>query len=276
MTETLLRLTPGRLNRRNSSKSLAMEVESSAGFLPRKDSTTSLKTLRSLGSPEKEGDYEEISKHLSLKRKVGLRLSSLFEGEGGLKNMVGSVTSLKNLERYDTARKESKDSTPSKDSEDAEEEESNIHKTLKKRISRRLSSFFDGGTSTNDDRCSSEPSSPLPLPPPRRCRPVQRSDLPICWLEVCSPSPPTPSASPDLVTRLASRVYTRHLARAILLLLPPQVLSLTVIIKTSLSRTWPSLPWCVTAGASSTTGRSWPWRGDILYCRLPKYPVQEE
>ena len=219
MKDKLLRTTPGRLNRGNSSHSLAIEVEATSFGFTRKSSTSSLRTLRSLGSPSKDEDEDEDEgdTSLSLKRRVCMRLSSLFEGDGaaGMWNKIGSVTSLKTLQ--------SLQSSPEKDLADQSDDVVGRKGTLKKRVGRRLSSMFDVGE--KEDRCSRAERAASPPPPP--CvRPPQRSDLPICWISVSSSSVssgPVSSVSADLLSRLSSRVFTRHLARAVLLLLTTQV-----------------------------------------------------
>ena len=55
---------------------------------------------------------------------------------------------------------------------------------------------------------------------------VKRGELPICWLDMMASSTSTKRANvpnSDLLTRLASRVYTRHLARQVLRHLSKQV-----------------------------------------------------
>ena len=232
MTEAVIHL----VRRRESSRSLEVDASSSSSTstssssssssssltyssIPRRASTTSLKTVRSLDqSPIKE---EEAEKSLSLKRSLTRKLSFFFEAESSPSsgwNGLGSLSSLRTLGALGL----SPGKKPTGDNHEPEEEEND---TLKKRLSRRLSSLFDG----NSEAVFQSPSSsPIPVDS-CELRPTKRRDLPICWIE--SLTAPTSTStkgkvkppSLDLLTRLASRVYTRHLARQILQHLSKQV-----------------------------------------------------
>jgi len=187
-----------------SSSSSSSLIDSS---IPRRASTTSLKTVRSLDqSPIKE---EEVEKSLSLKRTLTRKLSYFFEAESSPSsgwNGLGPISSLKTLGALGL----SPGKKPTGDNHEPEEEETD---TLRKRLSRRLSSLFDG----NSEAALQSPSS---SPTPELRPPVKRRDLPICWIESLTAFTSTKGKgnqpSLDLLTRLASRVYTRHLARQIL------------------------------------------------------------
>ena len=225
------------VRRRESSRSLEVDASSSPSTstssssssssssltyssIPRRASTTSLKTVRSLDqSPIKE---EEGEKSLSLKRSLTRKLSFFFDAESSPSssgwNGLGSLSSLRTLGALGL----SPGKKPTGDNHEPEEEENN---TLKKRLSRRLSSLFDG----NSEAVFQSPSSsPIPVDS-CELRATKRRDLPICWIE--SLTAPTSTStkgkvnppSLDLLTRLASRVYTRHLARQILQHLSKQV-----------------------------------------------------
>ena len=219
--------------RRESSRSLEVDASSSSSTtsspsssssftytsIPRRASTTSLKTVRSLDqSPIKE---EEGEKSLSLKRSLTRKLSFFFEAESSSSsgwNGLGSLSTLKSLGALGLSPGK-KQATG--ENHDPEEDESD---TLKKRLSRRLSSLFD----SNSEAVLQSPSS-SPIPDTcdiRELRVAKRRDLPICWLEnltALSTSGSRGNPSLDLLTRLASRVYTRHLAREILQHLSKQV-----------------------------------------------------
>ena len=208
----------------SSSSSSTSSPSSSSSFtytsIPRRASTTSLKTVKSLDqSPIKE---EEGEKSLSLKRSLTRKLSFFFEAESSSSsgwNGLGSLSTLKSLGALGLSP--GKKQTTG-ENHDPEEDESD---TLKKRLSRRLSSLFD----SNSEAVLQSPSS-SPIPDTcdiRELRSAKRRDLPICWLEnltaLSSSSSSRGNPSLDLLTRLASRVYTRHLAREILQHLSKQV-----------------------------------------------------
>jgi hypothetical protein len=200
-----------RLPRRASACSLDTAADP-MGFLgmPRRDSTSSLRTLRSLGSTCTR--EEEVGKSASLKRTVAKKLSSLLEGDSsrGLWNKIGSLSSLK---------------SPRRRSEETEgEEDSNIASAkLKKRMSRRLSSMFDTGSCEKVSEARQRPVLPICPPAPAQLRAVKRTDMPVCWLALAACKPPPCPQPRDLLTRLSGRIYTRHLARAIIKLLRPEV-----------------------------------------------------
>ena len=205
----------------SSSPSSSSFCPFTSSSIPRRSSTTSLKTVRSLDqSPIKEEGYE---KSLSLKRSLTRKLSFFFEAESSPSgwNGLGSLSNLKNLGTLGLSKETKK---PPGDTEPEEEE----NDSLKKRLSRRLSSLFDGVASGgNSEVVLPSGASPSSSPVPdtgcniRELRPVKRRDLPICWLD--TPSTRANPPSMDLLTRLASRVYTRHLAREILQHLSKQV-----------------------------------------------------
>ena len=239
--------------RRESSRSLEVDASSSSSTsspsssssfssssftypsIPRRASTQSLKTVRSLDqSPIKE--EEECEKSLSLKRSLTRKLSFFFEAEqssspsssSGWNHGLSSLSYLKTMGALGLSPGK-KQTTGDNNEQPSEEEESD---TLKKRLSRRLSSLFDGvSTGGNSDAVSSSPAS-SPIPDSSNIselRGVKRGDLPICWIESLNASSPATSISGqnppslDLLSRLASRVYTRHLAREILQHLSKQV-----------------------------------------------------
>ena len=280
------------LKRRESSRSLEVDASSSSSTscpsssssissssssfftypsIPRRASTQSLKTVRSLDqSPIKE--EEEGEKSLSLKRSLTRKLSFFFEAEqssspssSGWNHGLSSLSYLKTLGALGLSpgKKQTENNEAT-----TEEEESD---TLKKRLSRRLSSLFDGGsTGGNSDAVSSSPAS-SPIPDSSNIselRGVKRGDLPICWIEslnASSPSATSSGQSLDLLTRLASRVYTRHLAREILQHLSKQVThwkygNLTQtnhIIDWLICRTWQRWQPSVTPGESCVSERWW-------------------
>ena len=238
--------------RRESSRSLEVDASSSSSTsspssssssfssssftnpsIPRRASTQSLKTIRSLDqSPIKE--EEEGEKSLSLKRSLTRKLSFFFEAEQssspsstGWNHGLSSLSYLKTLGALGLSPGK-KQTTGDNNEQATEEEESD---TLKKRLSRRLSSLFDGAsTGGNSDAVSGSPaSSPIPDSSDiSEQRAAKRGDLPICWIQSLNASSPANSSgqnppSLDLLTRLASRVYTRHLAREILQHLSKQV-----------------------------------------------------
>ena len=222
------------IRRRESSRSLGSDSPSSCSSpassfnspsIPRRASTSALKTARSQDqSPIQEEEEEDAGKSLSLRRTLTRKLSSFIEAESPHSgwNGMGSLSSLKGSLGLSPGKRVNKDT----------EEEEEAGNTLKKRLSRRLSSLFDGVSQISEAGFFSSSSSSSPSPTAdtttsiMEARHVKRGDLPICWLDMMASSTSTKRANvpnSDLLTRLASRVYTRHLARQVLRHLSKQV-----------------------------------------------------
>lgn len=172
-----IKTTPTKLKRRGSTKSLAIETQTPPSALSRQGSVTSLKSL-GLRSPFKKKDKSEPN---------GEEDDSFDDGWG----------------------------------------------TMKKRFGRRLSSLFDSptklgsvprrhslstlsitSTTTQQGRISEAQLLQLDEDEPR---PVLRKDLPVCWLDQTQVKNRVRLAPPDdVLSRLLSRPYSRHLARLIL------------------------------------------------------------
>jgi len=141
----------------------------------------------------------------------------------------GSVTSLKSLGLRSPFKK--KDKSNSIGDEDSFDEGWG---TMKKRFGRRLSSLFDSPTklgsvprrhslstlsinsnATQHGRISEAQLLQLDEDEPR---PVLRKDLPVCWLDQTQVknSRMKLTTPDDVLSKLFSRLYTRHLARLIL------------------------------------------------------------
>ena len=233
MKEYVAQSDVANIRRRESSRSLGSDSSSSCSSpassfnspsIPRRASTSALKTARSQDqSPIQEEEEEVAGKSLSLRRTLTRKLSSFIEAESPHLgwNGMGSLSSLKGSLGLSPGKRVNKDT---------EEEEAG--NTLKKRLSRRLSSLFDGVSQISEAGFFSSSSSSSPSPTAdttasiMEARLVKRGDLPICWLDMMASSTCTKRANvpnSDLLTRLASRVYTRHLARQVLRLLSKQV-----------------------------------------------------
>jgi len=218
------------IRRRESSRSLGSDSSSSCSSpassfnsppIPRRASTSALKTARSQDQSPIQEEEEEVAGK-SLRKTLTRKLSSFIEAESphsGWSGM-GSLSSLKGSLGLSPGKRVNKDT---------EEEEAG--NTLKKRLSRRLSSIFDGVSQISEAGFFSSSSSSSPSPTTdtttsiMEARLVKRGDLPICWLDMMASSTSTKRANvpnSDLLTRLASRVYTRHLARQVLRLLSKQ------------------------------------------------------
>lgn len=211
MESSVVKRSPGRLIRRTS----ASDVSTCGLSLPRRASTTSLRTLESLGSPSIEEDTKGHRNSWTLKGSVKKKLSSFFEGDSsGPNSKMGSMSSLLN--------------TPVRRSKEPEEEEEVHKKSVKKRMSRRFSALFDVKSPEKDPTENAETTvnaMNFPEPEPQR-RLMKRGDLPVCWTDYTSTNTPKHIQTNDILTKLASSLFSRHLVRHILQMLSTQVIFL--------------------------------------------------
>ena len=210
MESSVVRRSPGRLIRRTS----ASDVSTCGLSLPRRASTTSLRTLESLGSPSIEEDSKSHRNSWTLKGSVKKKLSSFFEGDSsGPNSKMGSMSSLLN--------------TPRRQSKDTEEEEEVHKESVKKRMSRRFSALFDIKSVEKDPSESAETTvhaMNLSKPEPQR-RLMKRGDLPVCWTDYSPTSATKCNQTNDILSKLAASLFSRHLVRHILQMLSTQVIS---------------------------------------------------
>eukprot|EP00092_Neocalanus_flemingeri_P037409 GFUD01040734.1.p1 GENE.GFUD01040734.1~~GFUD01040734.1.p1 ORF type:complete len:221 (+),score=61.95 GFUD01040734.1:137-799(+) len=174
-----IKTTPTKLKRQGSTKSLAIENQTPPSGLSRKGSVTSLKSL-GLSSPFKKKD----------KSVDNVEEDSFDEGWG----------------------------------------------TMKKRFGRRLSSLFDSptklgsvprrhslstlsitSTATQQSQQGRISEAQLLQLDEDEPRPVLRKDLPVCWLDQTQVKNRVRQTSDeDILSRLITRPYTRHLARLVI------------------------------------------------------------